>query len=51
MASVSDILRKPKSTEVKDDKDDKGKDAKKLPKTNALLTFIAEKKKIGKSKD
>lgn len=42
MATVADILKKSKSKD-KDDQDDK-----KAPKKNALLTFIAAKKKGAK---
>jgi hypothetical protein len=42
VASVSDILKKPKA-KAKDDKDDKKTPAK----GNALLNFIAAKKKAG----
>lgn len=43
MATVADILKKSKSKDKDDDQDDK-----KAPKKNALLTFIAAKKKGAK---
>lgn len=49
--SIGDILRKPKKTEVKQDKEaDSDKDDKKAPRGNALLSFIAEHKKPSKEK-
>jgi hypothetical protein len=41
--SPTEILRKTKPTDKKDDKDDKSKD--KTPRRNALLDFIAKNKK------